>query len=300
MEGTIAEFYPRTWVFGNVYELHIVIRTVVKKILGLILVLASASAMAQSLDAEKIIEGYRTLRSYPTTYLRLDMTTLYGQRKTQSSMDLTWSWDPTGQDTNVYLGANEYVNGVGTFETVADGSTLSNYNFATGYRTNQGYGGMLEPGGGRSAMLGQMYGLTGQLATYAVHFLQDAFGGADATYSPWSTGALYYLNLDYGSVQDPLTDEVYAPSPTQDYIAYETPGVVARTVVFERKLIQGPDGKMEWTISAIHSTKLDNRNPNFPVGYTITMRIGSDTQVHDPSEFRIQSGPRAQSYDTTD
>lgn len=256
--------------------------------------------MAQSLDVEKINEAYKTLREYPTTYLRLDMTTLYGRQKTQSSMDLTWSWDPTGQDNRVYLGADEYVNNVGTFETVADGATLSNYNFATGYRTNRSYGSMLEPDGGRASMLAQMYGMTGQLNTYAVRLLEEAFAGDDAGYNPWSTGDLYYLNSEYGSTQDPLTDEVYDPSPTQDYIAYQTRGFVSRAIVFQRNLVQAPSGKEEWIISAIHVSKIDDRNPNFPVGYTVTIHVTPDTQVHDPSEFKLQSGPRIQTYDSTD
>jgi hypothetical protein len=70
--------------------------------------------------------------------------------------------------------------------------------------------------------------------------------------------------------------------------------------VFQRNLVQAPSGKEQWIISEVHISKVDDRDPDFPIGYTITIHVTPDTTVHDPTEFTMQSGQRTQTYDTTD
>src|SRR5579862_907151 len=214
---------------GNVPPNPVVINRVVRKFLGIILVLASAAAMAQAPDVEKINEGYAALRTYPTVNVHIDMVDLYGQTLTPSSLDLTWGWDPTGKDAAVYLKGAESVDGNELTETVADGSTLFNFNVINHDAMSHEYGTAQTGSAYRMDLLQRLYSLSGRRGAYASRALEEIFGSDEPAYVPWSTGEMTYVDANSDSFQDPLTDKVYEPSPTREFFAYETTGHISRS-----------------------------------------------------------------------
>jgi len=289
-----ALFLTRAWALGNDAQIAVVIGTVVRKIIGLILVLMSAGAMAQSVDVEKINEGYQTLRSYPSANLHVEMFDLYGEKITPSTMDLSWAWDPTGQDKAVYLKGDESVAGEEVGQISADGATFFSYNIHD--RTFLAHDYANTPASSsRLDMLQRMYAISGRRGCYAARFLEEVFGNDNPTYSPWCSGELTYVTTETGPVQDPLTDKLYSPSPAQDFIVYETTGPISRSVVFQRSQVTATDSTTHWVISAIYVSKYDETNPNLPNGFMFTMTIDPVDTAPNAEEFEFvpQSGLEA-------
>lgn len=265
-----------------------------RKILGMILVLASASAMAQTSAVAKINEGYASLRTYPTVNLHIDMVDLYGQTLTPSTLDLTWGWDPSGKDGNAYLKGAEAVDGKELTETVADGSTLFNFDVIDHDSVSHEYGNAPIGSPYRMDLLQRLYSLSGRRGCYAARALEEIFGGDAPAYAPWSTGEMTMVDANSDPFQDPLTDEIYTPSPTREFIAFETTGHVSRSIVFQRDQITLDDNSTQWIISAIYVSKYDDTNPKLPNGFELAIEIDPVDSVPDPQEFTFTPPSRTE------
>ncbi len=240
--------------------------------------------MAQAPDVKKIQEGFQSLRAYPAAKIHVDMQVLRGQETTTSSMDISWVWDPTGQSDSALLRSNELAGDTLTKQLLGDGSTLYTYDAATDRVSSAGYG-TTENFSARMNLLNALYGNSSRKGTYAAKLLQQVYGGNDAHYVPWARGEVTYLTAEDGDAQDPISGETYSPSATRDYIAYETEGVLSRSVVFQRDQVIGADNQPRWIVSAIYYTKYDVSHPENPNGYEIVLTIDPKQETPDLSDF---------------